>query len=132
MKKKCFLTTSLLVLAAGCTTAPQPKAKPEMVHTIEKAEVLTEMEAINVAKSAIKDKTNLIISKNTTFVTGACFKIDFAIPKFARKGDRIWLVYKRDLDSNKIAYPILVNAETGNTHFLILNNICSKLQEKKK
>jgi hypothetical protein len=130
MKTTSLTTMLLLIFCFGCTTAPKQEIRPEMIHTIEKAEVLTELEAINVAKAAITDKTTLAVGKTSRFLTGPCFKIDFAIPKFARKGDRIWPVYKTDEDSDKNDCAVLVNAETGNTHFLILKNICSQLREK--
>lgn len=101
-----------------------------MIHTIKRAEVLSEIEAVNVAKAAITDKTTLYLGKSFRFLPGPCFKIDFDIPKFARKGDRIWQVYIKDEDSDKKEFAVLINAETGNSHFLILNNICSELTEK--
>ncbi len=132
MKTRALIVCSGVVMAiAGCT-APQKKNEPQtipphQIHWINDAEVLNEIEAQEIAREALNYKSDQTVGESAVFYSGPCFEIDFDIPQFCRKGDRIWPVYKADAGSRENICAILVNAETANTTFLILNNVKSRL-----
>ncbi|MBN1863877.1 MAG: hypothetical protein JW808_03140 [Victivallales bacterium] len=124
---------SFLLVLAGCSTPEKTDEietpPPHQVHWIRDAEVLNEIEAREIAREALIDKVDMdkIALESAAFHSGPCFEIDFDIPKFCRKGDRIWPVYKSDAGSRKNDSVVLVNAETANTSFIILDNVRSHL-----
>ena len=129
---KTQLTVCLLAILclSGCsTTKEEPilvKRPSRQIHTIANANIATETQAHDAAMRAEWKRTGAM-SATAMFTARRCFTIDFSIPQFAKKGDRIWPVVMYELGPLAPRRIILVNAETGAIKPLMTeDNTCSE------
>lgn len=105
-----------MLCLSGCSTTkeePVPAKRPSRrIHTIANANIATETQAQDAAMRAEWKRTGGM-SATALFTAQRCFIIDFSIPQFAKKGDRIWPVCMYELGPIAPRRIILVNAETG-------------------
>ena len=147
MKKYILIIIVLGVgLFVGCRQVKEDPLYWPM-EWIKDAKVLNEPEAQEIALKFLKDyvpsnkgiittwqpKSPIVFYSNSTgidffFDCGSCFKIEFEIPNFAKKGDRIWpleFTYQ-NWGHTRI---IWVNAETAKAKIISSDNICSEYKK---